>query len=100
MARAPVASRGHADLAWIGFGIGNELAKCPGRKGWMHHHDVGYSHDARGWRDVADEIEIEFVIERRVERIRRTDQEERIAIRGRTHDRLGANIGAAPRPVL
>ena len=54
----------------------------------------------RDRRDVADEIEIEIVVERRVDRDRSGDQEERIAVRGRAHDRLGADIAAGARPVL
>ena len=56
--------------------------------------------DARDRRDVADEIEIELVVERRVDRVGRSDQEQRIAVRWRTHDRLGGDIGAGARPVL
>ena len=55
---------------------------------------------ARDRRDVADEIEIELVVERRVDRVRRSDQKERIAVRGRAHDRLGADIAAGTRPVV
>ena len=56
--------------------------------------------DARDRRDVADEIEIELFVQRRVDRVRRSDQEERVAIGGRTHDRLGGDIAAGTRPVL
>src|SRR5947209_6310186 len=54
----------------------------------------------RGRGDVADQIEIELVIECRVDRTRRAHDEERVSIRGRIHDRLGADIGAAAWPVL
>ena len=60
----------------------------------------GCANDARDRRDVADEIEIELVVERRVDRVRRSDKEERVAVRRRPHDRLGADIGAGARPVL
>ena len=60
----------------------------------------GHAADARDRRDVADEIEIELVVERRVDRVRRSDQEERVAVRRRAHDRLGADIAAGARPVL
>ena len=36
---------------------------------------LGTRQDARDWRDVADEIEIELVVERRVDRVVRTDHE-------------------------
>ena len=61
---------------------------------------LGCADDARDRRDVADEIEIELLVERRVDGIRRTDQEKRIAIGGRTNDRFGGDIGACARPVL
>ena len=66
----------------------------------MYQHDKGAADDARDRRDVADEIEIELVVERRVDRVRRTDQEERVAVRRRTHDRLGGDIATGARPVL
>src|SRR5262249_47537496 len=50
--------------------------------------------------DVADEIEIELVVERRVDRTGYRAQQKRIAIRSRTDDRLGADVGAATRPVV
>ena len=80
--RAPLPADAIVDLAGIGLGIGDELGNRLGRKRWIHHHDVRRAHDACDRRDVADEIEIELVVERRVDRVRRTDQEKRIAVRG------------------
>ena len=74
MGPGPVAGRRHVDLARIGLGIGDELGNRLGRNRWIHHHDKGHAADACDRRDVADEIEIELVIERRVDRVRRTDQ--------------------------
>ena len=54
----------------------------------------------RDRRDVADEIEIELVVKRRVDRVRGADQKKRVAVRGRPHDRLGGDIAAGSRPVL
>jgi hypothetical protein len=56
--------------------------------------------DARDRRDVAHKIEIELVVKRRVDRAVWRDQEERIAVRGRAHDCLGADVAAAARPVV
>ena len=95
-----VAGRRHVDLARIGLGVGDELGNGLGRNRWIDHHDNGNAADARDRRDVADEIEIELVVERRVDRVRRSDQEERIAVRRRAHDRLGGDIAASARPVL
>jgi hypothetical protein len=63
----------------------------------MHHQHIRPTGDARDRRDIADKIEIEFVVERRVDGVRRTAEEERVAVRCRTHDRLGgqAASGAA-----
>src|SRR5262245_47332795 len=49
---------------------------------------------------VADEIEIEFLVQRDVDCIRRSRQEERIAVRRRAHDRLGGDVAASACPVL
>jgi hypothetical protein len=66
----------------------------------MHHHHVGAAGDCRYRRDVADELETEIVIERRVDRIRRADDDERIAVRARPCRRLGADRAAGARPVV
>ena len=94
------AARTVGELARIGLGIGDELGKRLGRNRWMDHHDKGAADEARDRRDVANEIEIELVVKRRIDRVRRTDQEERVAVRRRTHDRLGGDIAAGARPVL
>src|SRR5262249_5697498 len=52
------------------------------------------------WRNVADEIEIEIVVQRRTNQIACGDQKERIAVGGGTHDRLCADVGTCSRPVL
>ena len=69
MGGVPVPARRHVDLARIGLGIGDELGNRLGRNRWIHHHDMGRADDARDRRDVADEIEIELVVERRVDRV-------------------------------
>ena len=66
----------------------------------MYRQDIGRVVDACDRRDVADEIEIELVVERRVDRVRRTHHEQRISVCRRAHDRLGGDIAAATRPVL
>ena len=47
-----------------------------------------------------DEIEIELLVERGVDCLGRINQEKRIAVRRRPHDRLGGNIAARARPVV
>src|SRR5215472_12413478 len=55
---------------------------------------------ARDWRDVTDEVEIELVVERRIDCVRRSGPQQRIAVGRRTNDRFGADIGAPARTVL
>ena len=59
-----------------------------------------HAEDAGDGRDVAEKHEAELIVERRVDRIPRNDEEERIAVRERAHDRLGGDISAGPRTVL
>src|SRR5262245_49136589 len=93
-------ARRNVDFAWIGLSIGDELGDRLGRNRWMHHHDVGHDNNAGDRRDVADEIEVELVIECRVERVRRSGHKELIAVRECTHDGLRGDITARAWPVL
>jgi hypothetical protein len=49
---------------------------------------------------VANEIEVELFVERRIHCVRRDDQEQRVAIRRRDDDNFGADTAASARPVL
>src|SRR5262249_24477227 len=66
----------------------------------MYHQDEGCANDTCDRRDVTDEMEIEFVVERRVDRLCRTDHEQRVAVSGRAHDRLGADDVVRARSVV
>src|SRR5258705_13849865 len=98
MQRGPVATRRHIDLARIGLGKGDELGNRFGRNRWMYLHDERYANYAGDRRDVADKIEIELGVECRIDRVGRTDDEQRIAVRGRTHGRFDGDIAAGPSP--
>src|SRR5271156_99397 len=100
MGRSPVAGRSHVEFTGICLGEGDELRNRVGRNRWVHFHDLGYADDTGDRRDVVNEIEIELAIKRRVDRVPRADQEQRIAIRGRAYYRLGADIAAGTWPVL
>src|SRR5215471_208657 len=89
-------ARRNVDFAWISLGISDELGDRLGRNRWMHHHDVGHDNNAGDRRDVADEIEVELVIECRVERVRRSGHKERIAVRERTTTASVAILLPAP----
>src|SRR5215475_532602 len=100
MAGSSDAGRPETDLARIGLGVRYELRDCFGWNRRIYHHDEREADDARDGGDVAEKNEIEFVVEGRVDRIRRTCDEERIAVRRRPHDRLGSDIVAATRAVF
>src|SRR6516225_757024 len=93
-------SRAHVDLAWIGFGVSNELGDCFSRNGQIDEHQVGHADDPRNWRYIAHKVELEIAIERRITRIRKIRQKERIAISRRIRDHLSSDVAAGARPVL
>src|SRR5262249_51153985 len=49
---------------------------------------------------VVDKNEIELVVERRVDSIWCADEEKRITVWRRTHDRFGPNVRSSTRPIL
>src|SRR5262245_33824217 len=100
MRRGAIASRRHIELPWISLGVGNELGNGSRRNQWMDHHHVWHTEDRRDGRDIADKIEIELFVERRIDSVCRSDQEERVAVRRRTHHRLGADITAGTRSII
>src|SRR5262245_32066483 len=66
----------------------------------MHQRDVRLASNGCDERDVADEIEIQLLVERRVDCGIRADQQQRIAIGGCAYDRLCTDVAASTRPVL
>ena len=70
------------------------------RDRWVHHHDVGHPDNTGDRCDVADEIEIEIVVESCADRVRGIDQEESISVPRRAHDGLGGDIAGRARTVL
>ena len=44
--------------------------EVPGRDGWINLHDEGENGQSMDWGNVADEIEIQFVIKSCVDRVR------------------------------
>ena len=100
MGQRATKGRCHRDLAWICLGIGDEFWNGLGGERWIDHHDDGDTHHTRHRRHVANEIEIELVIERGIDRIRRVREQERIAIRASMHDRFGRDVGTVPRAIF
>src|SRR5215831_5785514 len=100
MCAASDTNRRHAELAGIGLRIGDKLGNRLSRNRRIYRHDIWCADDASDWRDIAKEIEAEFIIERHIDGVRRSRQEECVAVCRSTHDRLGADIVAATRSVL
>src|SRR5262245_12864660 len=100
MTYGPDPGRGRVDLAGIGLCIVDEGRNRFGWKRWIGQHGLRLPSDTRHGRDVADEIEIELSVECGVDCVSRTDQKERIAVRGRVNDELVGDIGGRAGPVL
>src|SRR5262245_65697945 len=100
MIRGAEAARSIANLARIGFRVGDEFRNRLGWNRWRHYHYQRLAANARDRRDIAEEIEIEFVVESRIDRVGWTDQKKRVAICGRANDCLGADIATCAWPVL
>jgi hypothetical protein len=80
MGAASDTSRRHADLAGIGIRVEDKLGNRLSRGRWIYRHDIWCADDASDWRDIAKEIEAEFIIERHIDGVRRSRQEERVAV--------------------
>jgi hypothetical protein len=63
------AGRRHVNLAGIGLGVGDELGSRLDRDGWIHLHDKRLAVHPRDRDDVADQIEIKFLVERGVDSV-------------------------------
>jgi ABC transporter substrate binding protein len=71
------------DPARVGLGIADKFGNRPDRKRRVHHHDIGHAEKARNWRDVAQKIVADLVlVERRVDRARRTERHEGRILKG------------------
>src|SRR5262245_3329203 len=100
MARCSGSSRRIIDFARASLGIGDELGNRLSRDRWIYRHDKWCTDNASDWRDIADEIVVELVVECRIDRVPCANNEQRVAVGRGTHDRLGADIAAATRPVV
>ena len=65
----PDASRRHVDLARVCLGVGDEFGDGLDRHRGIDLHDIGIAREAGDRRDVADEVETEVVVKRRVDRM-------------------------------
>src|SRR5712671_3030916 len=88
------AGRAKVDLAWISLSMGDEFGDRPGRKRGVYHQDIRPPRDARNRRNIADEVETKPVVQRRVDGVRRTAEQERVTVCRRARHGLGAQISA------
>jgi hypothetical protein len=100
VSRTSIAARAHADLAGIGFSVGDELGNSRDRKRWIDLHDMRHTDDARNRRNITNEVVVEFFEQCCIDCCRSTDHEKRIAVCRRTHDRLYTDIPATAGTVL
>src|SRR5215467_9338242 len=94
------AGRSHVDLTWIVLGESNEFRNGLGRNRRIDLHDLGHAEDAGDRRDVTEKHEVELIVERRVNSVRRGHEKERIPVWSRTDDHLCGDIAAGARTVL
>src|SRR5262249_11085096 len=93
-------ARRYVEFPGIGVGIGDELRD---RFRWnrkVRHEQLGNAGDGSDRRDVSDKIKFKIFVKRRVNRVGRSDQEQRVAVGRRTYARLGADIPTCTRSVV
>jgi hypothetical protein len=95
-----VAARRHGDLARIGFGERDQLGHGLRRNRGVDHKHERHLDRARDRSEIADDVEVELLVERRIDGSGRTDHHEGIAVGRRPHGRFGRDIGAGAGPVL
>ena len=100
MRPGPDPVRRDVDLARMRLGVGDEFRDRFCRKRRSDFHEIGHAVDAGRRNYVGREIEFEVLVERRVHRIGRGDQQKRVAVGWRAHDRLGGDIGGGAGAVL
>ena len=65
-----------------------------GRERGIDHHEKGNNADTRNGRNIADEIEVEIVVDRRIDRVRRCHEEKGVSVGRCTHHDFSADIAA------
>ncbi len=98
--RGAAADRSEVYLAGVFLRVVDELRQRLGRHRRVDHKHERQQHQARDRHQVAEEVEVELVVERHVEHVGHGRGEQRVAVRRRFHDDLGADIGGAARPIV
>src|SRR4051812_40573017 len=66
----------------------------------MHHHDIRQPRNACDGCNGANEVKLQLSIERRIDSMIHTDEEQRMTVRRLIDDRLSRDIASGPRTVL
>lgn len=97
---ASVARRSHDQPVRVGLRIGDQLRDGPGRHVGMHLQHVLHADDPGHRRHVADEVETQLVVKRRIDRVCRRRHQQRVAVGGGAHDLLRRDVRGRPGPVF
>jgi len=76
--------------------MGDEFRIRIGGKGWMYLHDMGSAKHTCHWSDITKVIEAKSRVERSIDCIRRTIEEQRVSVGRRPHNDFGAEITPSP----
>jgi hypothetical protein len=87
-------------LPGLALAVGDELGNCFSRNRWVHGQNEWSTDNARDRRDVANEIETQIFIERRIDGISAGGTKERITIRKCFHNEFGTDIARRTRAVI
>src|SRR5215813_5527807 len=90
----------HVDLARVALGIGDKLGNRSCRYRWIDNHCIWHVDNTCYRHYVVNEVGIELVKKCGVDGGCHVDDEQRIAVSGRTHNCFSADVGSAPRAVL
>src|SRR5262249_27368575 len=94
------ADRRIIDLAGIFLRVGDEFGKRLRRNRGVYRQDETQADEPCDRCNVADEIEIEIVVEGGVDGVGGGHDEQGITVRGRVCDDRGADVARAARPVV
>src|SRR5262245_53406840 len=100
MLLAASTGRCKVELARVGLNVRDKFGNGFCRDGGTYLHNKRRAVKACDRCDVADEVEIEIVVERCIDRVWWNASEKRMAVRGCSYDRLCANIAGRTRPVF
>jgi hypothetical protein len=94
------AARSEIDRSGIGFAVSDEFGNRLCRERRTHFHHVRYTRDTGDRGAVAHEVVIQFLIQRRVDRVRCIRQHQRVAVRRSIQSCFGRDVACRTGPVL